>query len=168
MDSIAQKTAVCVSIGIGLSALVTRRRVFALLSRATLYWVLRRMACRPSISWCERADAAAQDQTSPGAAGLPAEARRLPAGEDEDAEEAELGAAQGGPRAADERQRSDGLHSGRGPQPAGALDRARPRRPREGSAGRALPHHPRHAGLRGRGRTAAQGRSKYGAKRPKP
>ena len=41
--------------------------------------------------------------------------------------------------------RGDHLHSRGRPQSAGALDRADPRRPCEGPARRALPHHPRHA-----------------------
>jgi multidrug transporter EmrE-like cation transporter len=60
------------------------------------------------------------------------------------------------------------LHPRRGPQPAGALGGDDPRRPREGPAGRALPHHPRHVldtqGVKDRrsaGRsTARSGRSK--------
>ena len=57
------------------------------------------------------------------------------------------------------------LHPRRGPQPAGALGRAHPRRPRQGPAGRALPV------IRGTLDAAGvddrrQGRSKYGAKRP--
>ena len=65
----------------------------------------------------------------------PAAARRLHARLHHDAEEAELGAAQGRPRAADQRHGGHGLHPRRGPQPAGALRRARPRRPRQGPAG---------------------------------
>ena len=53
-------------------------------------------------------------------------------------EEAELGAAQGRARPADERDGGHRLHPRRGPQPAGALRRARPRRPRQGPAGRPL------------------------------
>ena len=46
-----------------------------------------------------------------------------------DAEEAELGPSEGGFRVRPvARRRSDGVHSRRRPQPAGALDRARPRR----------------------------------------
>ena len=87
---------------------------------------------------------------------LPAEARRLHPRLHDDAEEAELGAAQGRARAADERDRGDDLHPGRRPQPAGALDRPDPRRPREGPAGRALPRHPRNARRGRRRRTASR------------
>src|SRR4051812_7394413 len=66
------------------------------------------------------------------------------------AEEAELGASQGGPRTADQPDGGHGLHPGRGPQPAGALRRARARRPRQGPAGRALQGGPRHARRRRR------------------
>src|SRR5437763_629528 len=59
------------------------------------------------------------------------------------------------PEGADEWIRGDGLHPGRRAQPAGALDRDDPRRPGEGSAGRALPHHSRHARRRGRERAQA-------------
>src|SRR5215475_11508091 len=51
---------------------------------------------------------------------------------------------------ADERHRGDCVHSGRRAQPAGALDRARPWRPGEGPAGRAVQDHPRLAGHPGR------------------
>ena len=50
--------------------------------------------------------------------------------------------------------RGDRVHSGRRAQPAGALDRADPRRSREGPAGRALPHHPRDRWTRLGWRTA--------------
>src|SRR3954467_7655143 len=70
-----------------------------------------------------------QDPCSPRRA---AEAGRVHACHDADAEEAQLGSAQGCPRAADERDGSRGLHSRRGAQPAGALGRARPRRSRQG------------------------------------
>ena len=49
---------------------------------------------------------------------------------------------------------------------AGALDRARPRRPREGFARRSLSHRSWHA-RRHRRREAPRSRSKYGVKRPK-
>ena len=80
------------------------------------------------------------------------------------AQEAELGAAQGRPRAAHERHRGHRLHPRRGPQPAGALDRARARRPGEGPAGCPLQDHPRHPRHLRRARPQA-GRSRYGAKR---
>ena len=46
----------------------------------------------------------------------------------------QLGPAQGGPGPADQRRRGHRLHPGRGPQPAGALDRPGPRRPGQGPA----------------------------------
>jgi hypothetical protein len=55
-----------------------------------------------------------------------------------------------------ERVRGHGLHPGRGAQPAGALDRADPGRPREGPAGRALPHHPGDPGRERRQPTATR------------
>src|SRR5436190_3512649 len=79
------------------------------------------------------------------APGSPAEARCLHARLHRHSEEAELGASEGGARPADERHGGHDLHSGRGAQPAGALGRSRPRRPREGSAGRPLQDHPRRA-----------------------
>ena len=101
-----------------------------------------------------RRDAQGQVQ-GPGPGGLSAEARRVPAGQDHDPQEAELGPAQGRPRAAVQRQGSHRLHPRRRPQPAGALDRAGPRRPRPRPARRALPHRPRHARLPGRRRPQA-------------
>ena len=71
-------------------------------------------------------------------------------------EEAELGAAQGRPCAAHQRHRGHGLHPRRGPQPAGALDRARPRRPGEGPPGRPLQDHPRRARRRPASATASR------------
>src|SRR2546427_7391497 len=65
-------------------------------------------------------------------------------------EETQLRPAQGGARAAHERDRGHDLHPGRGPQPPGALDRAHPRRPSEGLARRALPRGARHPGFHGR------------------
>src|SRR5690348_4106250 len=62
-----------------------------------------------------------------------------------DPEEAELGPAQGRSRPPDDRDRGHRVHPRHRPQPAGALGRADPRRPRQGPAGRPLPHHPRHA-----------------------
>ena len=94
----------------------------------------------------KRPEAAALQDGEPGLAGMPAEARRLHPRLHPDAQEAELGAAQSRPRSPDQRNRSHDLHSRRRPQPAGALDRADPRRPREGSAGRALSRDSRHAG----------------------
>ena len=60
-------------------------------------------------------------------------------------EEAELRPAQGRPCPPDQRRRDHRLHPRRGPQPPGALDRARPRRSCEGPPGRPLQDHPRHA-----------------------
>src|SRR5678815_849512 len=78
-----------------------------------------------------------EDQ-EPRAPGQPAEARCMRARVHADAEEAEFRAAQGRARALDQRHRSHDLHPRRGTQPAGALAGAHSRRPREGSAGRAL------------------------------
>ena len=80
----------------------------------------------------------------------PAAARRLHACLHDDAEEAELRAAQGRPCPPDQRDGGHGLHPGRGPQPAGALRRARARRPRQGPPGRALQGRPRDARRRRR------------------
>ena len=78
-----------------------------------------------------------QPAPAPGAdSGRPAEARRLPAGPDDDAQEAELGAAQDRARAPDQPDGGHGLHPGHRPQPPGALGRARPRRPGQGPARR--------------------------------
>src|SRR5688572_12582025 len=87
---------------------------------------------------------------------MPAEARRLSAGEDHDAQEAELRAAEDRPRATLQRQGSYGLYSGRRAHAAGALDRAHSRWARAGLARRALPHYPRDAGLPGRERPQAE------------
>src|SRR5215211_9199715 len=62
------------------------------------------------------------------------------------AEEAELGSAQGCPRAADERDGGHDVHPGRGAQPPRALGRADPRRPRQGPSGHPLQGDPRRAG----------------------
>src|SRR4051795_5818625 len=70
--------------------------------------------------------------------------RRLHARLYNDAQEAELGSAQGCACAHLGRHRGHGLHPGRGPQPAGALRRARARRPRQGPPGRAVQGDPRH------------------------
>src|SRR3954451_14301562 len=80
----------------------------------------------------------------------PAAARRLHACLHDHAEEAELRAAQGRPRAPDQLDGGHGVHPRRGPQPAGALRRARARRPRQGPAGRALQGRPRDARRRRR------------------
>ncbi len=70
-------------------------------------------------------------------------------------ENRELGPAQDRAHQADQRRRGHRLHPRRRPQPAGALDRHDPRRPREGPARRALPHHPRRARRVRRGRPQA-------------
>src|ERR1700753_1887390 len=87
-----------------------------------------------------------REDEEPGIAVVAAEARCVRSRVHPDAEEAELRVAQGGPRAPHQWHRGDDLHPGRRPQPAGALDRAHPRRPREGPPGRALPRDPRHPG----------------------
>ena len=71
---------------------------------------------------------------TPALAERTAEARRLHARLHDHPEEAELGAAQGRARPADERDGGRRLHSRRGAQPAGALGRPHPRRPRQGPA----------------------------------
>ena len=80
--------------------------------------------------------------------GRPPEAGRVPAGPDDDAQEAELGSAQDRPRAPVQPDGGHGLHPGHRPQPPGALGRARARRTREGPAVGQVPHHPRHARCR--------------------
>ena len=80
-----------------------------------------------------------------GAHRRPAAPGRLHARLHRHAEEAELGSAQGRARPADQRDGGHLLHPGRGPQPPGALRRARPRRSRQGPAGRPLQGRPRHA-----------------------
>src|SRR5262245_32569184 len=83
---------------------------------------------------------AACEEESAGAAAEPAEARGLYPRLHDDAQEAEFGLAQSREGAAHQRIRGDWLHTGRGPQSAGALGGDNPRRPREGPARRALPH----------------------------
>jgi hypothetical protein len=85
-----------------------------------------------------------------GPAGRPAAPRRLHARLHDDAEEAELGAAQGRQGAPHERLRDHLVHRRRGPQPAGAQRRAGARRPGQGSAGRSLSHRARLARPAGR------------------
>ena len=79
-----------------------------------------------------------QDKVSktktPALKGQPAAARRVHARLHDHPQEAELRAAQGRPRPPDQRHRGHGVHPGCRPQPAGALDRARARRPCEGPA----------------------------------
>src|SRR5438067_2579006 len=76
---------------------------------------------------------------------LAAEARRLHARLHDHPEKAELGSAEGGACSPDERDGGRRLHPRGGPQPPGALGRARPRGPRQGSAGLPLQDHPRRA-----------------------
>src|SRR5919109_3483944 len=75
----------------------------------------------------------------------PAEAGSVHARHDADAEEAELGPAEGRASTADERHGGRRLHPRRGAQPAGALRRADPRWPRQGPAGLPVQGHPRRA-----------------------
>src|SRR5579864_4638180 len=91
-----------------------------------------------------------QQDEEPGAAGQPAEARRLRPRLHPDAEEAQFRAPESGARAAHQRHRGHDVHSGCRPQPAGALARADPRRTRQGSSRRSLPRRPGHP-RRGRG-----------------
>src|SRR5262249_33747776 len=73
-----------------------------------------------------------------------------------DAEEAELGFAEGGSCPFDQWNRSDHIHSRCRPQPAGALDCADPRRPCEGPARSAISRGTRNAGRGGRGGSQAE------------
>src|SRR5262245_11994032 len=84
------------------------------------------------------------------------EARRLHARVHDHAQEAELGAAQGRPCAADERHGGRRLHSGRGAQPPGALRGPDPRWPRPRPAGVPLQGDPGRA-RHGRRRRPPQG-----------
>src|SRR4029079_1540894 len=77
-----------------------------------------------------------------------AEARRVHARHDADAEKAEFGVAQGRTRSPDERGGGRRVHPGRGSQPAGALRRARAWWLDEGSPGLSLQDHSRGAGHR--------------------
>src|SRR5262252_3501435 len=93
---------------------------------------------------------AACEEEGASAPAEPAEARGVHPRLYRDAEKAELGLAQGREGAAHQRIRSDRLHPGRGPQSAGALGGDDPRRPRERSARRPLPHPARCARYPGR------------------
>ena len=86
---------------------------------------------------------------------LPVQARGLPPGQDDDAQEAELGAPEGGAGPALQRQGSHRVHRRRRAQPPGTLDRPGPRRPRPRPAGRPLPHRPRRPRQPRRGRPQA-------------
>src|SRR5262249_51169182 len=94
-------------------------------------------------------DAACEEEGA-GAAAESAKARGVHARLYGDAEKAELGLAQGRQGAADQRLRGDRLHPGRGAQSAGALGGDDPRRPRQRSARRSLPHPARCARYPGR------------------
>src|SRR5581483_1936663 len=123
--------------------------------------------CQPSPEGSRRTDADCQStrpQGSPDAegegqdacaAGCAAEAGRLHARLHDDAEEAELGPAQGRPRAPDERHGGRRLHPRRGAQPAGALRRPDPRRARQGPARLPVQGDSRCARLLGRCRSQA-------------
>src|SRR3954447_19613079 len=86
---------------------------------------------------------------------MPAEARRVPLGANDDAQEAELGAAKDHARAAVERQGSNRVHSGRRPLAARAQHRARARRAYPGFARCALPGGPRSSRHARRARSEA-------------
>ena len=107
-------------------------------------------SCPQSNSSSGRAAARSYQDEDAGAEGLAAASWRLHPGVHQHPEEAELGAPQGRPCPSDQRRRGHGLHPRRGPQPAGALDRARPRRPCPRPARRALQDHPRRARRRRR------------------
>src|SRR5579872_7293800 len=95
-------------------------------------------------------------QQGAGAERLAATPRRLHARLYDYAEEAELGAAEGRQGAPDDGHGSGLLHPRRGPQSAGALGGAHPRRPREGPSRRSLSHPARRARhARGEGPQAA-------------
>src|SRR5215470_17096362 len=94
-------------------------------------------------------DAACEEEGA-GAAAESAKARGVHPRLYGDAEKAELGLAEGRQGAADQRLRGDRLHPGRRAQSAGALGGDDPRRPRQGSARRSLPHPARCARYPGR------------------
>ena len=75
----------------------------------------------------KRAEAHRVEDGQPRSSGMSAKARRLHPRVHLDAQEAELGAAQGRARASHERDRSDHLYPGCRSQSSGALDRAHPR-----------------------------------------
>src|SRR6202012_193789 len=99
--------------------------------------------------------AAVQDREPGGGGGASAAARWAPPRLSADAQEADLGTAQGGPRPAHQRYRGDDVYPRHRPQPAGALDCAYPRRPREGPAGCAVSRGARLARFGGRGQPEA-------------
>src|SRR5690606_15995686 len=110
---------------------------------------VRQRAYDPTASPPRPHEQEAEDEVG-GPAAEPAEARGLHARLHDDAQEAELGAPQGGQGAPGQRRRGHRLHPRRGPQPAGALDRAGARRSCEGPAGREVPHRARRARRLGR------------------
>ena len=122
-------------------------------------------SCPPSSSWSARAASPSRRRRkTPALKGAPQRRGVCTRVYTTTPEEAELGAAQGRPCAAHQRHRGHRLHPGRGPQPAGALDRARPRRPGEGPPG------VRYKIIRGTLDTSGvrdrkQARSRYGAKK---
>ena len=140
-----------------------------LAARASVYRTRRRRAALPTINQLVRKGrkAAGDEEQDAGAQGQSAEARRVHARLHHDAQEAELGAAQGRPCAPDQRHGGHRLHPGHRPQPAGALDRARAWRSCEGPAGCALQDHPRQRSTAPRVSDRNQARSRYGAKKPK-
>src|ERR1700744_6000286 len=105
---------------------------------------------QPAYSQAARRQAEAQQGSGPPE--LPSKARSLHARLYDDAEEAELGAAQGREGAPDQRLRSAHLYSGRGSQSSGTQCGPDPRRPRQGASRRSLSQQPRrarHAGRQG-------------------
>ena len=132
-----------------------------------------RASCRRSTSWSARgAQRRSRKTDSPALQDCPQKRGVCVRVYTTTPEEAELGPAQGRPRASHQRHGSDGVHPWRGPQSSRALRGADPRRPREGSAGRSLSRRARNArcvGAAGPSNTnkleRTQGRSKYGVKR---
>src|SRR3954452_16527753 len=120
---------------LGASPLAHRRAAWWPLA-ATMHRLAKHESARPQ--WTnpqEEEDVDAGPEVGPGAQEArrrAAATRRLHARRDRDPKEAELGSAKDRPRPADQRARSDELHSGGGAQPAGALCGARPRRPGQG------------------------------------
>src|ERR1700685_2985720 len=102
-----------------------------------------------------RARANSDEDEISGARGMSGKARRVRTRVYADAEETEFRAEKSSARAVDQQRGSDDLYSRHRTQFAGTLDRACARRPREGSAGRALSRDSRHAGRRGGGKSQA-------------
>ena len=100
------------------------------------------------------------------AGAMPAEAWRLHAGQDHDAQEAEFGACARSPASAFQSYGSHGVHPGRGAQLAGALGGAGPRRRVKDLPG--VRYHIVRGTLDARGvDNRKKARSKYGTKAPK-